>query len=206
MSSNDIVTFDLSQVLPTLQEQHGLQSELTQLKQVRFKYLYNGFHCGEISDLAVCTQRPLFVTICGADGSVRVWNYVSMRCDLARKFEGRDGQNLGLQSVAFHPSGYYIALGFRDKLRVFHLLHRDLRLYKELALTNASKLKFSNGGHFLAAAFQPFGSNHNHIVIFNAYSFEVEHVLKAHHNKIVSLAWSHRDRFIYSCGEDGSTN
>jgi cilia- and flagella-associated protein 57 len=140
-------------VLPSLQEQHGLQSELTQLKQVRFKYLYNGFHSVEITDLAVCIQRPLFVTICGEDGTLRVWNFISMRCDLARKFEGKDGRTMGLQSVAFHPSGYYIALGFKDKLRIFHLMHRDLRLYKELSLTNTTKLKFSNGGHFLAASY-----------------------------------------------------
>ena len=85
-------------------------------------------------------------------------------------------------------------------------MHRDLRLFKELNVTNSTKLKFSNGGQFIACASKPKGSDYNNIIIFNAYSFEVIHVLKAHHSKIVNLIWSLRDRFIYSCGSDGSSN
>jgi hypothetical protein len=41
-------------------------------------------------------------------------------------------------SVAFHPSGYYLAAGFIDKLRIFHILHSELRVYRELPIKNAT--------------------------------------------------------------------
>jgi hypothetical protein len=53
--------------------------------------------------------------------------------------------------VAFHPSGYYLSVAFSDKLRVFHLMHRELRLFKDLNIEGyniilAIKVIFSNGG------------------------------------------------------------
>lgn len=37
---------------------------------------------------------------------------MNFKCELKRKFEFKEGQKLNpLLSVAFHPSGYYIAAG-----------------------------------------------------------------------------------------------
>lgn len=63
-------------------------------------------------------------------------------------------------SVAFHPSGYLLAAGFYDKLRVFHVLHGELRVYKELVVKNCTQIKYSNGGHMLAAAYPRAKSSH----------------------------------------------
>lgn len=74
-----------------------------------------------------------------------------------------------LITLAFHPSGYYLAVGCIDKLRLFHVLNSELRPYRELGVKNAHIVKFSRGGHLLATCF-PFReeTNIDHIKIFNA--------------------------------------
>lgn len=51
-----------------------------------------------------------------------------------------------LLSVAIHPSGYYMAAGFTDKVRIMHILHDELKEFKNFDLKNCNKIKFSNGG------------------------------------------------------------
>lgn len=52
---------------------------------------------------------------------------------MARKFHVDEGENKDIQdinplcSVGFHPSGYYLAAGFIDKLRIYHVLHSALK-------------------------------------------------------------------------------
>lgn len=58
-----------------------------------------------------------------------------------------------LLSVAFHPTGYYIAAGFIDKVRLFHILKNELRLYRDLPVKSATLIRFSQGGQFIAVAF-----------------------------------------------------
>ena len=67
------------------------------------------FHSGAITGLDVCVRKPLVVT-CGSDNSVRIWNYVE------RTLEVYDFFNEEPFSVAFHPSGFHIVVGFADKL------------------------------------------------------------------------------------------
>jgi len=51
-----------------------------------------------------------------------------------------------LLSIAFHPTGYYLAAGFIDKLRVYHVMQDELKPYKELGIKNCTVMKFSAGG------------------------------------------------------------
>ena len=55
-------------------------------------------HNGPISGLDVCQRKPLVVT-CGADRSIRVWNYLTMELELSKEFEET------VESVALHPTG-----------------------------------------------------------------------------------------------------
>lgn len=74
-----------------------------------------------------------------------------------------------LITLAFHPSGYYLAVACTDKLRFFHVLNAELRPYRELGVRNANIVSFSRGGHLLAASFpvrEEGGSSH--IKVFNA--------------------------------------
>jgi WD40 repeat protein len=64
------------------------------------------FHCGSITGVDVCQRKPLVVT-CGADRSVRVWNYLTMELELSKEFEET------VESVALHPTGKII---LRSKL------------------------------------------------------------------------------------------
>jgi len=75
-----------------------------------------------------------------------------------------------IKNVALHPSGYYIAVSFSDKLRLFHIMHKELRFHKEIEhkgkLCNlVNKMTFSNGGQYLAVCLTT-----DDILILNAYS------------------------------------
>ena len=126
---------------------------------VSFDYLYHGFHNGPVTGADICTQRPLIATFSKKDSTIRIWNYMSHRCEVARKFkvesQGDSTQYEPLLSIAFHPSGYYLAAGFIDKTRVFHIMHDELReFHKDILIKNCDCMKFSNGGHYLACVFQ----------------------------------------------------
>ena len=56
------------------------------------------FHNGSITGVDVCQRKPLVVT-CGADRSIRVWNYLTMELELSKEFEET------VESVALHPTG-----------------------------------------------------------------------------------------------------
>lgn len=55
-------------------------------------------------------------------------------------------------SVAFHPGGFQLIVGFSDKLRLLNIFSSKLVAYKELALRSVREVRFSNGGHLFAAA------------------------------------------------------
>lgn len=78
-----------------------------------------------------------------------------------------------LISVAIHPSGYYLAASFIDRIRMYHILHDELRHYKNIELKNVQKMKFSVGGHFFFAA------DSKTIYVFNSYTLQSVNKLKA---------------------------
>ena len=62
---------------------------------------------------------------------------MNFKCEVARYFYVGDetkGDLSTLLCLAFHPTGYYLAVGFIDKLRFFHILHSSLREYKEVGI------------------------------------------------------------------------
>lgn len=66
------------------------------------------------------------------DSSIRIWNYDSGQCELEISYADRQKQFAGtdntyLQSIAIHPSGFYMAIGFMDKVKIYHLIQSDLR-------------------------------------------------------------------------------
>ena len=158
----------------------------------------------------VALQRPLLVTCSQQDASVRIWNYAAMKCELAKKLYVVDkdamdfvGESMSkpLLSVAFHPSGYYLAIGFIDKVRIFHVLYDELRFYKEINVRNATLLKFSNGGQYLACGAGKI------VHIYTTYSLElVCEPLKDHINNVTDMAWFKKDLSFCTIGSDGKYN
>ena len=76
-----------------------------------------GHHAAAITALDMAVHRPLIITCCKGDGTLRVWNYTARRCEICVPF-GDDAPC----AVAIHPFGYYAAVGFGDRLRLYHIL------------------------------------------------------------------------------------
>jgi WD40 repeat protein len=86
-----------------------------------------------------------------------------------------------MYSVAIHPTGLHCAVGFTDKLRVYHILVDDLRICMEVPIKGCRDCRFHNGGHLLAAA------NGNSICIYDFYSGEKIADLRGHNSKVNGL-------------------
>jgi len=53
-------------------------------------------------------------------------------------------------SVALHPSGLYVVVGFSDKLRLMNLLIDDVRTFREFSVRECREVK--NTSQFIAVA------------------------------------------------------
>ena len=69
-----------------------------------------------------------------------------------------------LLSVAMHPSGYYMAASFIDKIRIYHILNDEFKHFQNIDIRYCKIMKFSTGGHLFACL------NDDKILIFNAYT------------------------------------
>ena len=107
-----------------------------------------------IQGMDVCLKKPLIITCC-QDSTLRIWNFLSNEIELNKHFAGDE-----MFCCALHPSGLHAAVGFSDKLRVYHVLVDDIRVCLEVAIKLCKEAKFSPGGHMLAAA------NGNSISVF----------------------------------------
>ena len=144
-----------------------------------------------VTGLDTCIRKPLVAT-CGLDKCVRVWNYETKEVDLARSF-GEEAY-----SLAFHPSGLYLLVGFMDKLRMMSLLMGDIRTTRELNIKACREVRFAHGGQQFAAM------NNNTVHVYQTYSAELVATLRGHNGKVRSLAWSGNDRHIFTSGSDGA--
>ena len=125
--------------------------------EIKYRLLNNGGHNGEVSSLDTCLQRPILLTCSIKDQTVRIWDYISNKCVLTKSFVITDSSTNKitqepLTCAALHPSGYYLAVGLQDQIKVLHLMHDDLRPFHVFDLKKTKKLKFSSGGHYLCAA------------------------------------------------------
>lgn len=143
-----------------------------------------------ILGLDVCIRKPLVVTT-GVDNTVRVWNYADKRQELCRAFADT------ALSVAFHPSGLHLLLGFSDKLRYCNILLDDLRVAKELNIKNCREARFTRGGSVFAAA------NGRTVQLFSSYTCELLCTLRGHGGLVTSIQFSPDDLTVLTAGEDG---
>lgn len=178
-SSNQVALFPIANIDILKEDQH------------HFSFVGAGFHSQAITGLDVCVRKPLVAT-CGADKSVRIWNYLDKTCEVAKFFQD------DLTCVAMHPSGFHLLLGFSDKLRLFNVLIDDLRQFQEFPIKGCKEAKFSNGGHLFAAV------NTLNIQLYSTYTFEKVGVLIAHTAQIKSICWSADDLSMVSAGLDGA--
>ncbi|KAJ3190576.1 Cilia- and flagella-associated protein 57 [Irineochytrium annulatum] len=166
-------------------------SEVMKGDEARFEVFSQPFHHGQITGMDTCIRKPLIVT-CSSDRSVRVWNYLESTSELVKTFPEE------AFSVAIHPSGLYILVGFSDKLRLMNLLIDDIRSFREFTVRGCRECRFSNGGQYFAAV------HGNTIQIYSTWNFENLGNLKGHNGKVRSLSWSPDDSKIVSAGMDGA--
>ena len=80
-------------------------------REIKFDLVCRGFHSMGIDSMDVAVQRPILVTASKDDSTVRIWNYLTGVCELAREYYVLEdaairAQAKPLVSVALHPSGY----------------------------------------------------------------------------------------------------
>jgi len=166
-------------------------AEISKGEHSLFEVLSQPFHYDQITGLDVCIRKPLVAT-CSLDRTVRIWNYENNSLDLVKEFQEE------AFSVALHPSGLYVLVGFSDKLRLMNILIDDIHPFKEFTIRGCRECQFSNGGHLFAAV------HGNVIQLYATYTFDNVGNLKGHNGKVRSIVWSQDDSKIISCGVDGA--
>ncbi|CDS41242.1 WD repeat containing protein 65 [Echinococcus multilocularis] len=156
-----------------------------------FRLMTQSFHEGKIVGLDICSRKPLIAT-CSTDHTVRIWNFETTKLELYKEFAEE------AYSIALHPLGHFVLVGFSDKLRLMNLLIDDIRTFKEFPIRGCKECAFSNGGHLFAAV------QGNNIQLYSSTSFVLVNTLKAHNGKIRCLLWSTDDNKLISCGMDGA--
>ena len=154
----------------------GLNEDIN--RDIKFDLVCRGFHSGSIDSVDIAVQRPIIVTASREDSTIRIWNYYTHQCELAREYYILEDASIRdaarpLKSIAIHPSGYYLAASFIDKIRLYHILHDELRAYKTLEVKNCQRMRFNPGGNFF---FVVDGKN---VIIYNAYTLQRLHQIKA---------------------------
>jgi cilia- and flagella-associated protein 57 len=74
-----------------------------------------------VTGLDVCMRKPLVAT-CSLDKAVRIWNWQDMSLELVKFFQDE------AFSIAMHPNGLLLLVGFGDKLRLMTVLMDDLKV------------------------------------------------------------------------------
>jgi len=98
-SSNQVAMFPISNI------------DILKEADDHFQMVGSGYHSQAISGIDVCVRKPLVAT-CGLDKSVRIWNYLDKTCEVVKYFQD------DLSSIAIHPSGLHVILGFSDKVNL----------------------------------------------------------------------------------------
>nr|XP_004559935.1 cilia- and flagella-associated protein 57 isoform X2 [Maylandia zebra] len=101
--------------------------------KLHFEFLSQSFHSSSITGLSICIRKPLVAT-CSLDRSVRIWNYETKVLELCKEFQEE------AYSVALHPTGLFILVGFSDRLRLMNLLIDDIRTFKEFTVRSCREV------------------------------------------------------------------
>ena len=86
----------------------------------KYDFLIFPFHSGPINGLDICLKKCLMAS-CSNDNSVRIWNYQTRTLEICETYIDEP------ISVAFHPSGLHLVIGFLDKVRIMNVFARNLK-------------------------------------------------------------------------------
>eukprot|EP00906_Rhabdomonas_costata_P011480 RCo016358 len=156
-----------------------------------FKPLSIGFHSSSPTAIDVCIQKVIVVTA-GLDKVVRVWNYAKKKLEVVKQFDD------DCLSIACHPTGLRVVIGFKYKLCMYNLLVNDLHLCTDFPVKNCREVRFSNGGQFFAAVIV------NRILVFSSFNFDCIGSLQGHSSMVRSICWTKNDTGLVSAGFEGA--
>uniref|UniRef100_A0A3Q3NES5 Cilia and flagella associated protein 57 n=1 Tax=Mastacembelus armatus TaxID=205130 RepID=A0A3Q3NES5_9TELE len=165
--------------------------DMNKEEQLHFEFMSQSFHSKSITGLSICIRKPLVATS-SLDHSVRIWNYETKVLELYKEFQEE------VYSVALHPTGLFLLVGFSNQLSLMNLVIDDIRAFKEFNVRGCRECAFSHGGHMFAAV------SGNVIHLYSVTSFENILNLKAHSGKVRGIEWSLDDSRLVSCGMDGA--
>lgn len=165
-------------------------------------YLLLLFQSGlkRIHDISICPRKPILAS-CGCDRSIRIWDYDAKTIELYKIFDEE------VQTLALHPSGLYIAIGFSSRFKLANILINDIKPYAEfpikvfiiIILQNCAVARYSVGGHYVAAS-----TPSNAIYILTSYTAIIYVELIGHTGKPIALEWADRDNILFSACLGGS--
>ena len=179
------------------------------LYEIPFNIVCNGFHSGEITAMEISAQRPIIITASQQDKTIRVWNYITGHSEYCKLVltETNDykANNLDILCLALHPNGYYVCISDGEMLWFFHLCYKELRFYgtdrpgpSEQKKAGCRLLKFSNGGHILAAI------SGRHVHLIQTITRETIKSISTDHNQDISdVIFSDNDMYVYTIGNEG---
>lgn len=155
------------------------------------QYAVTSFHGPKsIIGMDVAALKPLIITV-SRDNSLRLWNFERHTPDLIKRFPE------DMYCVAIHPNGLHCAIGFTDKLRIYHILVEDLRLCLEVPVKGCKECHFAKGGNMIAAA------NGNAISVYDFHTGDRISDLRGHNSKVRGIEWLESGNLL-SCGQDGA--
>ena len=197
--SNEIAFVNIKNIFNSLKSQNF---------ELRMNLVCDGFHQGPITTMDVSLQRPVIVTASSFDKSIRVWNFLTGHCEYCKVILSEKERNhekeMDILAVAIHPNGYYVAVSDKEMIRFFHLCYKELRYYNneispnEITHSDCHLLKFSFGGHLLAAV------SGRQLFIIRSYTRETLKIFDTPHtSKIESVFFHDQDHYVFTVGSDG---
>ena len=165
----------------------------------KYEYVVTPFHQRSISGMDICIKKNLIAT-CSIDKTVRIWNNSNPpTLEICELF------NDEAYSVAFHPSGFHLIVGFTDRVRMMNVFStssssKGLKPYNTIAIKACREIRFSNGGQLFACASQ------SNINVYKFYTGEntQDMIYKAHLGPVRCLHWLDDDSGFISGGWDGN--
>ena len=174
----------------------GISLVDTKNVETAYEYLVHQFHSRLIQGMDVCIKKNLVVT-CSADKTVKIWSY---HPTMGFNLEINESYTEETLSVAFHPAGFQIVVGFYDRVRMMNVFQDSIQQYKELPYKGCREIVFSNGGHLFACQFQTFV----HVFKFFTAECPVNYIFKAHQGHVRSIAWLDDDTGFVTSALDAS--
>ena len=161
----------------------------------KYEYLISSFHSKGILGLDVCIKKQIIAT-CATDRTVRIWSYTNNKfeLDICQSYQEET------YSLALHPSGFHIVIGFSESVRMMNILENQLVAFKNIQIKNCREISFSHGGQYFAC------QNAQNINVYKFYTGETSNdfFFKGHSNLIKSISWLEDDTGFVSCGWDSS--